>query len=220
MAAKVIDKKEKKDQIIGAAIREFTKKGFARTTISDIAAAAGIGKGTVYEYFANKEEIINHSFAFFVRALELDFEEILISTLPAVEKLRHILKSFSDYVNSDSQESLELMFDFWSEGIKSKEARGILFQEMNKFYQVYREIFADIIIEGMGEGSIRKNINPRSAASMIVGALDGLMVQWILDKENFDFRDVVKTITDTLLNGILVEIHKLDRPSGQMEVMK
>ncbi len=81
----------------------------------------------------------------------------------------------------------------------------MLSQEMNKFYQAYREIFADIIIEGMGDGSFRKNINPRSAASMIVGALDGLIVQWILDKDNFDFPDVVKTITDTLLNGILVE---------------
>lgn len=205
MAAKVIDKKEKKDQIIGAAIREFSKKGFAKTTISDIAAAAGIGKGTVYEYFDNKEEIINHSFRFFVRALELDFEEILISDIPAIEKLKRILNSLSGFINSDSQEYLELMFDFWSEGIKEKDSRGMLFQEMNKFYQAYREIFADIIIEGMGQGSIRKNINPRSAASMIVGAVDGLMVQWILDKENFDFPDVVKTITDTMLNGILVE---------------
>jgi len=203
--AKVVDKKEKKDQIILAAIREFSKKGFARTTINDIAGAAGIGKGTVYEYFANKEEIINHSFQFFVRALELDFEEVLISDFPAVEKLKHILNSFAGVINSDSQEYIELMFDFWSEGIKDKDSRGMLSQEMNKFYQAYREIFADIIVEGMGDGSIRKNINPRSAASMIVGALDGLMVQWILDKENFDFPDVVKTISDTMLNGILVE---------------
>lgn len=201
--AKMVDKKEKKDLIISAAIREFGKKGFAKTTINDIANAAGIGKGTVYEYFANKEEIINHSFGFFVRQMELDFEEVLISNMPAVEKLKHILNSFSLFINSDSQESIELMFDFWSEGIRDKDSRGTLFEEMNKFYQAYREIFADIIIEGMGEGGFRKNINPRSAASMIVGALDGLLVQWILDRENFDFPDVVKTITDTLLNGIL-----------------
>jgi AcrR family transcriptional regulator len=201
----VVDKKEKQEQIISAAIREFTKNGFAATTISDIARAAGIGKGTVYEYFSTKEEIIEHTFNFFVRSLEMDFEAILISGLAPVDKLKRIFDSFTRFIDSESQEMLELMFDFWSVSIRHKESKGIIFQEMKKFYQAYREIFSDIIIEGMGDGSIRKDINPLSAASMIVGALDGIMVQWVLDRESFDFKDVVKTMASSFLNGIATE---------------
>jgi TetR/AcrR family fatty acid metabolism transcriptional regulator len=205
MAAKVIDKKEKKDQIIEAALREFSKKGFARTTINDIANAAGIGKGTVYEYFAHKEEIIQHAFMHFMRTFEINFQEVLISNVPALEKFKQILTGFSGFIDSDSKELLELLFDFWAEGIKDKNAKGMLMHHMKQFYHAYKEIFADIIIEGMGDGSFRKDINPRSAAAMIVGCLDGLMVQWLMDKENFDFKGVLNTVTDILQRGIVRE---------------
>jgi TetR/AcrR family fatty acid metabolism transcriptional regulator len=202
MCAKVVDKKEKKDMILEAALQVFAKKGFAKATINDIAAASGIGKGTVYEYFSNKEEIIDQSFGFFIRHLEIGFQEILVQPIPAREKFVRILDIFTQAMNSDSLELMELMFDYWSEGIKNRESRGLLFNEMNKFYHSYREIFADVIIEGMQDGSFNKNINPRSAAAMIVGTLDGILVQWILDKKSIDLQDITKTVSHTVLNGI------------------
>jgi len=202
MSARVVDKKEKKDQIVEAAIREFSRKGFSRTTINDIARAAGIGKGTVYEYFSNKEEIVHESFRFFMNSLEPDFQAILISGVPAKEKLVKIFDRFSHFISSEYRELVELMFEFWSEGIKDKGSKGVLFEEMIKFYHVYREIFADIIIEGMGDGGFRKDIDPRSTAAMIVGSLDGLLVQWALERESCDFKDILKTLTNTVLNGI------------------
>ena len=203
MSAKVVDKKEKKDQIVEAAIREFARKGFSRTTINDIANAAGIGKGTIYEYFSNKEDIVHETFQFFMHSLEPDFQAILISRVSAKEKLRQILDSFSHFINSEyHNELMELMFEFWSEAITDKSSKGAMFEEMIKFYQVYREIFADIIIEGMGDGSFRKDINPRSTAAMIVGTLESLMVQCTLESETLDFQDILKTVIIIVLDGI------------------
>ena len=51
---RIVDKSRKKVEIMEAALRIFTKKGFSNSTISDIAIESGIGKGTVYEYFNNK----------------------------------------------------------------------------------------------------------------------------------------------------------------------
>lgn len=205
MSPKVVDKKEKKDLIIAAAIQEFIKKGFAKTTITDIARTAGIGKGTVYEYFSTKEEIINHTFEYFVHSLELDFAQVLISELGPAEKLEQIFNGFADFLDSDSRDMMELMFDLWSESIKGKDSKSLIYTEMSKFYQAYREIFADIIVEGMGDGSFVKNINPHNAASLIVGGLDGIMVQWVLDRENFNYRDVVKTAASIFIKGISAE---------------
>ena len=205
MCAKVVDKKEKKDQILEAALQVFAKKGFAKATINEIAAASGIGKGTVYEYFSNKEEIVDQSFGFFIRHFEIGFQEILIQPVPGREKIVRILDVFISAIDSHSLDLMELMFDYWSEGIKNRESRGLLFNEMNRFYRSYREIFADIIIEGMQDGSFKKNINPRSASAMIVGTLDGILLQWILDKKNIDLQDIGRTISHTVLNGIATE---------------
>lgn len=202
MCARIVDKKEKKNQIIAAALRVFARKGFSESTVNDIATAAGIGKGTVYEYFQNKDEILNDAFRFFVHTQELDIEGILLSRAPAREKLERMLDLFTDLATVESQELIELMFIFWSEGIKSKDSEGILINEMNRFYHSYRELFTDILLEGMSDGSFRKNINPGTVASIIIGALDGLMFQWVLDKDNLDFGDGVKNLKVIFIKGI------------------
>ncbi|HEY1935967.1 MAG TPA: TetR family transcriptional regulator [Acetobacteraceae bacterium] len=44
-------------EIVEAALRLFAERGYAATKLEDVAAAAGIGKGTIYLYFATKEEL-------------------------------------------------------------------------------------------------------------------------------------------------------------------
>lgn len=50
-------KRETRRAILQAAIRLFAEKGYDRTSVEDLARAAGIGKGTIYGYFQEKSEI-------------------------------------------------------------------------------------------------------------------------------------------------------------------
>jgi AcrR family transcriptional regulator len=50
----------RREQIIAAAARIFAEKGFHEAGIADIAAELGIGHGTFYRYFKNKQDIANH----------------------------------------------------------------------------------------------------------------------------------------------------------------
>ena len=67
---RIIDKKEKKAKILEASIRVFAKKGLSNTKMADIAEAADVGKGTIYEYFRSKDEILEASFQYFVEGVE------------------------------------------------------------------------------------------------------------------------------------------------------
>ena len=55
---KIVDKTEKRKKIAKSTCSLFVKKGFVNISISEIAKTAGVGKGTIYEYFENKEDII------------------------------------------------------------------------------------------------------------------------------------------------------------------
>ena len=57
MCPKMIDREEKVKEIAAAALALFSQKGYPATSVGQIAQAAGIGKGTIYDYFNTKEEI-------------------------------------------------------------------------------------------------------------------------------------------------------------------
>ena len=54
---KIVDREEKRDSLVKAAASVFASQGFSRARIADIAEAADVGKGTIYEYFDSKEEL-------------------------------------------------------------------------------------------------------------------------------------------------------------------
>lgn len=54
---KVVDREEMQHGILDAAMQVYAKKGYHAATIADVAEAAGLGKGTLYLYFKNKEAI-------------------------------------------------------------------------------------------------------------------------------------------------------------------
>jgi AcrR family transcriptional regulator len=78
-------------QILEAAARLFAEKGFHRTTTRDIAQAADVSEGTLYNYFDNKEDMLigimstlganQHLSASLIRSLPLDARNFLYSTL-------------------------------------------------------------------------------------------------------------------------------------------
>ncbi len=59
---KIVDKEAKRKKILEASMRVFAKKGVENTKMKDIAKSAGIGKGTIYEYFNSRDEILQKSF--------------------------------------------------------------------------------------------------------------------------------------------------------------
>jgi AcrR family transcriptional regulator len=67
---RIVDKKEKAARIGSAAITVFRRLGYHRTRMVDIAEAAGIGKGTLYEYFRNKDEILRFEFERYFAAFQ------------------------------------------------------------------------------------------------------------------------------------------------------
>ena len=48
---------ERRDAILAAALDEFSARGFAATRLDDVAKRAGVAKGTIYLYFADKEAL-------------------------------------------------------------------------------------------------------------------------------------------------------------------
>ena len=62
-------------------------------------------------------------------------------------------------------------------------------------------MIGDILHDGMKKGIFRE-VDANSLASIIIGSMDGIMLQWIINKNAVDLDKVGDVMVDSLLNGI------------------
>lgn len=84
-------KSKAKTQIIEAAGITFGRYGFKKTTMDDIAYAAGKGKSSLYYYFKNKEEVFEAVAVNEAKLMEDAIKIELAKQITAIDKLRHYI---------------------------------------------------------------------------------------------------------------------------------
>src|SRR5574337_750039 len=162
MAPKIIDRDAKREELLESAFSAFAKKGFTNTRIEDVSEEAGIAKGTVYQYFKNKDEIF---FALYEHLLKKFHEKIfsgISEQLTAPEALYKFivqtLKAFEEW-----QDFSFVFLDFWSE---HRRARAVRFK-FSEVYKISRSAIAEIIQKGVKKGELA-TVDPQIAASVVI----------------------------------------------------
>lgn len=210
MAPRIVDKIAKRAEILQAGLRVFARKGFKNTKIVDIVVEAGIGKGTFYEYFHSKDEMLLAAFEDYMHQGDAATMEILASELSPLHKIRQLLVTTIELYGHDL-ETARVFFDFWLEGMQNEAQSEINFK---KVYASYRKIITQLLQQAAIAGEVRKNISEHTA-SIFVGVVEGLFLQAMVDPSALVVTDTVEGIWDTLLNGIA-----LNAPANQHSEQK
>lgn len=202
MTPKIVDKEARRKEILHAAMREMAKVGIKNLRIEKIAEAAGIGKGTIYEYFSSKEEIFSASIVEFMQLTEDIQAKKMFKAVTPQEKLKAIIDAWIEACEHSDRDFLRLMIDVWAEGIRQDNPELKKTFDLKEIYNQYVELVAAIITDGINLGIFRK-VDVRAAAGIYIASVDGLMIQWLLDCENIDLHKLAETLYDIFLTGIL-----------------
>lgn len=201
MSPKKIDKDAKKQQIIQAAMQVFSEKGVVNTKMIDIAKAAGIGKGTIYEYFKNKDDIFINLFEMFFSQIEQEIVLILGKNTHPTEKLKQFVSLTVNSLFNKNSNFAEIMLDIWAEGIRERKEKINQILDLRKIYSEYRNIISKILQDGIDKGCF-KTMDTTLAASLFIGSLDGIMLQWLIQKDLFDLTTLTDNIISIFVSGI------------------
>jgi AcrR family transcriptional regulator len=170
----------KRPRLVSAAAEIFAEKGYASTRVADIAERAGVGKGTVYEYFSSKEELLFAVFESINQNVVARMNAVLDDDEPTQEQLYNLLRLGSEVIleQSDFQ---PVVIDFWAA------SRGGGFEENYReavvaSYTFYRESVAEFIRGGQRRGEFRRDIDSQALAATIVATIDGLGIQLYFDR--------------------------------------
>ncbi|MGD8779469.1 MAG: TetR/AcrR family transcriptional regulator [Ignavibacteria bacterium] len=197
MSPIIVNKPEKKEIILNAAIKVFAKNGVRNTKIIDIADTAGVGKGTVYEYFSSKEEIFETAFEFSM-VKYIDFlKQVAKWDIEPEQKLKRIIKTIGSMMEAESYLT-EITFHFWAEGIRAEKER--LNAGLKKTYKDSKRIIKSIIQEGIKDRTFKK-VNADYYAAIMIAVFDGLLLQWIYNKD-FSIGKMIVEIENIILNEL------------------
>ncbi len=194
---------EKRPLILQAATEVFAEQGFAAVTVAEIAEHAGIGKGTVYEYFSSKDELLFAVFEWMNERILERFEALLADEGSSRERLQRML-SIAAEITCEQVEMQAVILDFWaaSRGTKSEDRYN---QSCLESFRTYRLLAADVIREGQAAGELNPAVDADATAVMMVAAIDGLGVQIFFDRELDPVR-IVDNFSEILLAGL--EVHR------------
>ncbi len=185
-------KNQREMEIVQAAYEIFQINGYHNAKIKTIADKAGIGKGTLYEYFKSKKELFETSMIF---SMEKGFEgikEVLNQNLGFREKVIEYFKYKKNYMKN--QNTIFESF-FSNRELISDKVRDTFFCSMNSHYY---DIMV-IIEEGIKEGVVREDADKDILTSCILSISNQhLGINSLGDKNSeIDFAKII----DSLLEG-------------------
>ncbi len=184
--AKIVDKNSKRKEIAIKCKKLLLEKGM-RVTISELAKSAGIGKGTIYEYFKNKEDIVFEILNLLIDEFNKELLNKLKKTNTSFEKLlvffeffykdyfelQKIYKEFlaitltssnkemKDYATKSKSYYYEILENILNEGIKNKELKKKAVKYKKVIYNMCEGLFIESEVTNLiknREKEVKKNI--------------------------------------------------------------
>ncbi|WP_054693779.1 TetR/AcrR family transcriptional regulator [Syntrophomonas palmitatica] len=186
--------KKKREAILDAAARVFSGKGYHNARMEEIAVEAGIGKGTIYEYFSSKLQLFQ---AMMERSLQVYYEtmeSVISDAMPFAERFRHLLEGHLSFYQDNKDLSRMI---FWDAEIFDEELK----EWTNAQRKEKEKRLRSIIEEAIKRGELRP-LDAQLVSLVISGTLGVMFGPVVLDGWDIDPHILAGQFADIIMNGI------------------
>jgi len=188
----------KRQQILDAAYIVFSRKGFYRATVDEIIALADTGKGTVYNYFDNKEQLFYTLVRERSRPFELALKKVQESSEPPLAKIQAMIKLFLRFYKENADLWRVTMHEM--RGFGPHNVAGLTQEQRDKYAAVFRTtigMLAEVLQEAVNQGLIKE-----CDTTKVAYGLFSVIVTMIFQNWADDIEATATTITDIFLYGV------------------
>lgn len=188
-------KSDKYYLLLNAAGAVFARLGFYKSTISQIAAEAGVADGTIYLYFKNKDDIL-YQFMHYKSGLVFEKMRMAVESPGDAEtKLRRLIRCHL----KEFQDDRNLAVIFQSE---VRYRRDLVEPQIKDISKVYLDFLSGIIEQGQIEGGMRQDLFMGLVKLLILGSVEGVISTWVASDGKYDLVSMADPLVDLYLKGI------------------
>ena len=192
----VVVKEEVRTHIVGIARRIFTRNGFRKTTMEEIASTSKMGKSSIYYYFKSKEEIFRAVVEFEASMLKERLNRVIAKSSSPPERLKsyilfrlHHIRTVENFYSALNEEALSHM--------------GFILEIRKNFEIEEQQLVREILEDGMKQGTFQLS-SSKIGAIAISTMMKGLELPLLLDEAHkTDREELMEDLIRVLLYGIL-----------------
>ena len=196
---KIVDKKKKAAAISDAALKAFREHGYNKTRMKDIAQMAGMGKGTLYEYFKDKADILRFAFDQYFSV----FSEGILKAMKEKTKPSEKILSLIDFALQHAAEwenHCAIYVDYFG-AARTEEQKQF---SLSSMYVEMKDILESLIKEAQSEGEINEQYNPGALAELLLSIYDGIILHKIFAGQGVNMDLMRKTSISLMTQGLLI----------------
>ena len=195
----IVDKERKRSEILEAAMTVFAQKGFHRSKMEEVAVAAKIGKGTIYEYFTSKRQLLQALHGYMLGKLK----EYYAEKLKDIEEPPEIIRRFLAAALASFREWEPFFYvfcDVWAEAGRA-EQQSLLRMQLREAYKSSIDELVVVVEAGVAGGFFQCD-QPRLAAEHILACVDGLALHYLYDEQAFDLDEMTESLTRAVMRSL------------------
>ena len=193
-------REERRQQILDAALRCFSRDGFHATTTADIVRESGLSQGALYLYFATKDDIVvaladdRHQGEVFLNALAKSEQDPVAGLMLLVELYG---KTLGDQRRADMR---RVGIQGWAEALRNPR----IHESVVEGFSAVRAAIVELIERGQQAGQVRADVEPDAAARAMIAIFQGLVLQ-LAWGEDLDLAACGRMIRSMIRNSLLTD---------------
>jgi TetR/AcrR family transcriptional repressor of nem operon len=170
---------ETRQRIVAEAAKLFNQHGFEGGSMSELMEATGLEKGGIYRHFSSKEEVAAEAFDYAWQAA-MDAQMRDLDLIPnRVDRLKRCVANFVER-RSIVPGGCPLL----NTAIDADDGNPVLRERARTALQGWRGRLSSIVSEGIARKEIRRRVDPKKLATLIISSLEGALMVSRLEKNN------------------------------------
>ncbi|MBL7997238.1 MAG: TetR/AcrR family transcriptional regulator [Candidatus Kapabacteria bacterium] len=192
-------KDAKRGQLVQAAVRVFAQKGYHAAKMQEIADAAGVGKGTIYEYFATKDDLFLAVYDTWMDGFEAAMEQAYQSHGDPIRRADAMIDTAIGFYEQHAAHAA-ILLEFWAHALRSSDPHFL--ERIRQMKQKLASLGASVTKQLVALKAFDK-VDVESFALLELGISDGIFLQWVLDGQTYSLHDAYKFRQSVIGAGLM-----------------
>lgn len=185
-----------KETILLKATEMFLTLGFKSVTMDDIAAELGISKKTIYQHYANKNDLVEASTSYLFETISSGIDRIREMQKNPIEEIFNIRSFMMQHLNNETASPFYQLQKFFPGTFSTLHSKQ--FEKMNTCMK-------ENLLRGVQNGMYRPDINIEFASRIYFTGLTGIRDSDIFPQSLFEINDLTRQFLEYHLRAIVTE---------------